>query len=72
MLRFTAATLKESLVMDAFGCSYCGSHALNYPKSLQDEEPVVCAKCGKYISTYGEIKQRADQADRVNARSSGC
>jgi hypothetical protein len=40
--------------MDDFKCPACGSSTLVYPKVLEDREPVVCASCGAFVSTYGE------------------
>ena len=48
--------------MDDFGCPDCGSLALVYPSVLEDNRPVACAGCGSFVSTYGELKQRAEQA----------
>jgi hypothetical protein len=39
-------------------CSACGSLALRYPKALNDDKPVICAGCGAFVSTYGEIRRR--------------
>jgi ribosomal protein S27E len=47
--------------MDDFGCPDCGSPALVYPNALQDDEPVACAGCGSFVSTFGELKQRAER-----------
>jgi hypothetical protein len=47
--------------MDDFGCPDCGSPALVYPSLLEDDEPVACACCGSFVSTYGELKQRAER-----------
>jgi hypothetical protein len=48
--------------MDDFRCTACGSPAFVYPTVLQDDKPVVCAGCGEFVSTYGELKQRSDRA----------
>jgi hypothetical protein len=29
---------------------------------LDDDEPVACASCGDFVSTYGELKQRSARA----------
>jgi hypothetical protein len=47
--------------MDDFGCPACGSPALVYPSALEDHEPVACASCGEFVSTYGELKQRSER-----------
>jgi hypothetical protein len=26
---------------------------------LEDDEPVACASCGDFVSTYGELKQHS-------------
>jgi hypothetical protein len=48
--------------MDDFRCPACGSPALVYPDALEDNEPVTCANCGEFVSTYGELKCRSDRA----------
>ena len=59
--------------MDFIGCSACGSVALVYPKILDPDEPVVCAGCGAIISTYGELKTRAEgEPDSGEPCASGC
>jgi hypothetical protein len=61
--------------MDEFVCSACGSPALSYPEVLYDDEPVVCACCGAFVSSYGELKQRTERIPNLNSiRSpvSGC
>ena len=47
--------------MNDFGCSVCRSPALVYPRVLKDDQPVTCAGCGTFISTYGELKRRAER-----------
>ena len=46
--------------MDDLRCSACGSPALVYPSVLEDDEPVACANCGNFISTYGQLKRRSE------------
>jgi hypothetical protein len=41
-----------------FCCSACGSLAFRYPRTLNDDKPVICAGCGAFISNYGEIRRR--------------
>jgi hypothetical protein len=53
--------------MDEFGCPDCGSPAVVYPKVLERDAPVTCAKCGAFVLTYSELKQRSE-----SARTSGC
>jgi DNA-directed RNA polymerase subunit RPC12/RpoP len=48
--------------MDDFRCTACGSPALVYPRVLKGDEPVACASCGEFVSTYGELKQRSERA----------
>jgi hypothetical protein len=48
--------------MDEFRCSACGSPAFVYPRVLEDDKLVACARCGAFISTYGEFKQRSERA----------
>jgi hypothetical protein len=42
-------------------CPVCGSPAFAYPKTLDDNHPVLCARCGAFVSTYGEMKQRDEE-----------
>jgi hypothetical protein len=59
--------------MNEFGCSVCLSPALVYPKVLEDDQPVLCDECGAFVSTYGELKRRAEHAPTpTNVRVSGC
>jgi hypothetical protein len=44
-------------------CSACGSLDFRYPKALNDDKPVICAGCGAFISSYGEIKRRWGEQD---------
>jgi hypothetical protein len=44
-------------------CSACGSLAFRYPRALDDDKPVICAGCGEFVSTYGEIKRRLGEQD---------
>jgi DNA-directed RNA polymerase subunit RPC12/RpoP len=39
-------------------CSICGSPAFMYPRVLDDDRPVICAGCGAFVLTYGEMKRR--------------
>ena len=48
---------------DELCCSACGSLAFRYPRALNDDKPVLCAGCGAFISTYGEIKRRLDEQE---------
>jgi hypothetical protein len=48
--------------MDDFGCPACASPALAYPTVLEDDEPVACTRCGEFVSTYAELKQRSKKA----------
>jgi hypothetical protein len=47
--------------MEDFKCPACGSPDLVYPKVLEDVEPVVCASCRAFVSTYGQLKERFEQ-----------
>jgi hypothetical protein len=61
--------------MKDFGCPACSSAALVYPKTLDDDQPVACAGCGAFISTYGELKRRAERvrsSTSTRAPVSGC
>jgi hypothetical protein len=40
-------------------CSACGSLAFRYSRVLDDDKPVICAVCGAFISTYGEMLAQA-------------
>jgi hypothetical protein len=44
-------------------CPSCGSLAFRYPRVLDDDKPVLCAACGAYVSTYGELRQRFGEQD---------
>jgi hypothetical protein len=62
-------------MMNEFGCHVCLSLALAYPKVLDDDQPVSCADCGAFVSTYGELKRRAKSAPSskpTGVRVSGC
>jgi transcription elongation factor Elf1 len=48
--------------MDEFTCPTCGSPALVYPRVLEADEPVACASCGEFVSTYDELKKRTERA----------
>jgi predicted RNA-binding Zn-ribbon protein involved in translation (DUF1610 family) len=41
-----------------FRCPSCGSLAFRYPRVLDDDKPVLCAGCGAFVSTYGDLRQR--------------
>jgi len=61
--------------MDEFACHVCGCPAVAYPKILQEDEAVTCAKCATFLGTYGEFKKRAERAmsaHPVGARITGC
>jgi hypothetical protein len=61
--------------MSHFGCPICRSFALVYPTALEDDQPVLCASCGAFVSTYAELKQRAERTANSNlprSRLSGC
>jgi hypothetical protein len=55
---------------DDFKCPVCRTSALVYPRVLEDGEPVACAGCGTFVSTYGELKRRAEATPLL--RVSGC
>ena len=62
-------------VMDEFGCPLCLSPALVYPTLLEDDQPVKCADCGAFVSTYGELKRRVEHTPSSNpthVEVSGC
>jgi ribosomal protein S27E len=42
-------------------CPVCGSPAFIYPRVLDDDKPVICAGCGAFVSTYGEMKRRSEE-----------
>jgi hypothetical protein len=44
-------------------CPACGSLAFRYPKILNDDKSVLCAGCGAFVSTYGELRQRLGEQD---------
>jgi len=46
-----------------FCCPACGSLAFRYPRVLDDDKPVLCAGCGAFVSTYGELRQRFGEQD---------
>jgi DNA-directed RNA polymerase subunit N (RpoN/RPB10) len=60
--------------MDDIRCPTCGSPALVYPRVLEAVEPVACASCGAFVSTYGELKKRSERAPGSNPTRivSGC
>jgi hypothetical protein len=48
---------------------------LVYPKVLERNAPVTCAKCGAFVLTYGELKQRSESvrtSECQQAPLSGC
>jgi hypothetical protein len=53
-----------SRLIGDFACPACGSPGLSYPGVLKDDEPVRCASCREIVSTYGELKRRAEQASK--------
>jgi hypothetical protein len=62
-------------MMTEFGCPVCLSSALAYPTVLNDDQPVTCSDCGAFVSTYGELKRRAERApssDPTDVTVSGC
>jgi uncharacterized Zn finger protein (UPF0148 family) len=42
-------------------CPVCGSPAFKYPNVLNDDKPVICAGCGAFVSSYGEMKRRSEE-----------
>jgi ribosomal protein S27E len=71
--RLVAIKGSESFAMEDLKCVACGNLALVYPKRLETFEPVVCANCGKFVASYGELKRRSEQATDTNSgRVSGC
>jgi hypothetical protein len=46
-----------------FRCPACGSLAFRYPRVLDDDKPVLCAGCGTFVSTYGELRHRLGEKD---------
>jgi predicted RNA-binding Zn-ribbon protein involved in translation (DUF1610 family) len=46
-----------------FCCPTCGSLAFRYPRALADDKPVLCAACGTFVWTYGELRQRFGEQD---------
>jgi hypothetical protein len=40
------------------------SPALVYPTVEEDVEPVVCASCRAFVSTYGQLKERFEECPR--------
>ena len=64
-------TNKSASDMSDFVCRSCGSVALVYPEVLDEDEPVVCGACGEFLSSYGEIKRRAEETSD-SGRVSGC
>jgi hypothetical protein len=61
--------------VDDHVCPICGSPGVSYPKVLEDQAPVVCAGCARFVSTYGEFKRRAERtiaADPNRTRATGC
>jgi hypothetical protein len=61
--------------MNDFRCPDCGSPALVYPKVLERNAPVTCAKCGAFVLAYSELKRRSESArtpEGQHAPLSGC
>jgi hypothetical protein len=61
--------------MDDFRCPDCDSPALVYPLVLERDAPVTCAKCGAFVLTYSELKQRSESTQTSEGRQiplSGC
>jgi hypothetical protein len=54
--------MEYECLMNEFACPVCLSPALVYPKVLEDDQPVVCAECGSFVSTFGELKRRLEHA----------
>jgi predicted RNA-binding Zn-ribbon protein involved in translation (DUF1610 family) len=46
-----------------FRCPSCGSLAFRYPRVLDDDKPALCAGCGAFVSTYGELRHRLGEQD---------
>jgi hypothetical protein len=44
-------------------CPACGSLAFRYPRVLHDEKSILCAGCGAFVSTYGELRRRFGERD---------
>jgi hypothetical protein len=44
-------------------CPACGSLAFRYPRVLDGGKPILCAGCGAFVSTYGDLRQRFGQQD---------
>jgi hypothetical protein len=67
--------VEYQLRMDEIECPVCLSPALVYPKVLEDDQPVTCFDCGAFVSTYGELKRRAErfsESKLTRVRVSGC
>ena len=47
---------------DGLTCWTCESPGLVYPRRLNDDQPVACGRCGVFVSTYGELKRRTENA----------
>jgi len=61
--------------VDEFVCRLCGSPAVVYPRVLDDDEPVACAGCAAFVSSFREFKERAERALRASlngAPITGC
>jgi len=61
--------------MDEFACRVCGSPAVVYPRVFENDEPVVCAGCAAFVSTYREFKERAERVLSGNPKGApitGC
>jgi len=61
--------------MHEFACDVCGSPAVTYPAVLEDDAPVVCARCEAPVATYGEFRRRVEgilDASRNHQAVTGC
>jgi ribosomal protein S27E len=44
-------------------CPACGNLAFRYPRVLAEDKPVICAGCGAFIASYGELRRRFGERD---------
>jgi hypothetical protein len=75
VLCYTVSAWSERCVMNDLTCPSCRNSALAYPTTLEDNQPVACARCGAFVSTYGELKRRAEGAPNLSPARlpvSGC
>jgi hypothetical protein len=42
-------------------CPICVGPAFIYPRTLDDDKPVICAGCGAFVLTYGELKRHFEE-----------